>query len=66
MGSSDPKNDAVPDDILLIAVMGVTGAGKSNFLRHLTNAANFEGAGPVVGKSLESCELLDIICPCSY
>ncbi|KAK1465441.1 hypothetical protein CCUS01_07558 [Colletotrichum cuscutae] len=55
MGSSDPKNDAMPDDILLIAVMGVTGAGKSNFLRHLTNAANFEGAGPVVGKSLESC-----------
>ncbi|KAI8270019.1 hypothetical protein K4K58_012201 [Colletotrichum sp. SAR11_239] len=30
-------------NVSLIAVMGVTGAGKSNFLRHLTDAAGYQG-----------------------
>ncbi|KAF1995078.1 hypothetical protein P154DRAFT_446313 [Amniculicola lignicola CBS 123094] len=38
------------EDIILIAVMGVTGSGKSNFIRHATG-----GKGPKVGGDLESC-----------
>jgi hypothetical protein len=40
--------------ICLIAVMGVTGSGKSNFIRHLTGSSGENG--PIVGHDLASCE----------
>lgn len=43
-----------PPSILLIAVMGVTGSGKSNFLRLLTGRDDEDG--PQVGHSLGSCK----------
>nr|RBQ89673.1 hypothetical protein FVER53263_13652 [Fusarium verticillioides] len=42
-----------PPPVLLIAVMGVTGSGKSNFLRLLTGRDDEDG--PQVGHSLGSC-----------
>ncbi|KAF9765174.1 hypothetical protein IL306_002584 [Fusarium sp. DS 682] len=42
-----------PPHVLLIAVMGVTGSGKSNFLRLLTGRDDEDG--PQVGHSLGSC-----------
>ncbi|KPM42132.1 hypothetical protein AK830_g4381 [Neonectria ditissima] len=40
-------------DIALIAVMGVTGSGKSNFLRQILG--NSQATGPIVGHDLDSC-----------
>jgi ABC-type proline/glycine betaine transport system ATPase subunit len=42
-------------NICLIAVMGVTGSGKSNFIRHLTGSTGANG--PIVGHELTSCEI---------
>lgn len=44
----------IPPPVLLIAVMGVTGSGKSNFLRLLTGRDDEDG--PQVGHSLGSCK----------
>lgn len=38
----------------LIAVMGVTGSGKSNFLQHLIGKGGEKG--PTVGHTLSSCK----------
>lgn len=40
----------VAEDVVLIAVMGVTGSGKSNFVKLVT-----ESEEVVVGKALTSC-----------
>ncbi|RSL66606.1 hypothetical protein CEP54_003638 [Fusarium duplospermum] len=47
------NQDEATEDFSLIAVMGVTGSGKSNFLQHLVK--NVQGGGPVVGHNLDSC-----------
>jgi ABC-type methionine transport system ATPase subunit len=45
------SNTSLPvQDVTLIAVMGVTGAGKSNFIRLATGTE-----GPKVGHSLKAC-----------
>ena len=55
MGGGDTNGLGVGNneivDITLIAVMGATGSGKSNFIRLLTGADESE-----VGHSLESCK----------
>lgn len=40
-----------PDD-LIVAVMGVTGAGKSTFISHCTSGSQ----GPVISHGITSCE----------
>lgn len=39
------------DDITAIAVMGVTGSGKSNFIKHATSSERIK-----VGHDMQSCE----------
>ncbi len=53
---SDIHENSVPadedmDDITAIAVMGVTGSGKSNFIKHATSSERIK-----VGHSLQSCK----------
>ena len=45
-----PASDDM-EDITAIAVMGVTGSGKSNFIKHATNSDRIK-----VGHSLQSCK----------
>ncbi|KAM0425879.1 hypothetical protein ACHAPT_008817 [Fusarium lateritium] len=49
--SSGNKEDGNANGLALIAVMGVTGSGKSNFLQHLIRSSQ----GPTVGHNLYSC-----------
>ncbi|KAJ4317353.1 hypothetical protein N0V84_007410 [Fusarium piperis] len=51
--ASRGKGDENTENLSLIAVMGVTGSGKSNFLRHLIGKG--EEKRPTVGHNLYSC-----------
>ena len=42
----------VAEDVVLIAVMGVTGSGKSTFVKQVTGSEKF-----VIGNELTSCTL---------
>ncbi len=49
--NSSKVSDSSHKDVIFIVVMGVTGSGKSNFIRHVTG-----GKGPKVSDELESCK----------
>lgn len=52
--SSQESLELTQSDVSLIAVMGVTGSGKSNFLRLITETCGNQG--PAVGHDLDSCK----------